>query len=138
MTIKKLFELLKDIAQSKPNVNYVGIGNVYDLNSKPDVEYGVVYLTYGSTSVYDYQINHTVTLFYIDRLTDNFDNRLEIQTNGVRELTNIINTLVNQEDIEISYPLTFTPFNQRFIDDCAGVFTTITFITDGENTCNYE
>lgn len=139
MRIKKLIELLSDTAQSQPNINYVGVGNVYDLNSKPDANYGVVYITQGNTSVYENEVHYTITLFYIDRMTDNYDNRLDIQSNGMAVLTNIIHKLVDIEDeIDVNYPLQFTPFNQRFIDDCAGVFTTITFITDGLTTCYYE
>lgn len=139
MTIRQLIEKIKEISLTKPNINYVGVGNVYDLNTTPDAEYSVVYITQGTSSVYETYTTHSLTLFYIDRLTDNFDNRLEIQSNGVKELTNIINTLVNVEDVEVSYPLTFTYFNQRFADDCAGVFTQIALSVDNDfGTCDYE
>lgn len=138
MTIKQLTEAIEKIAIKKPNINYVGVGNVYDLNEKPDVKYSVIYLTPSKTDIYENYISHSITIFYIDRLTDNLDNKLDIQSNGAREITNVINHLVNTEDIEVDYPISFTPFNQRFVDDCAGVFTTITFTVDGEGLCFFE
>lgn len=138
MGIKELINKLKDVASSQPNVNYVGVGNVYDLNSTPDVNYSTVYITYQSTNIDEVNKNHIVNLFYIDRLTDGFDNKLDIQNDGITTLTNIINTIVYTEDIEISYPLSFTPFNERFADECAGVFVTVTFIIDGDGSCYYS
>lgn len=139
MTLKKIIELLKTIALSKPNIRYVGDGNVYDLNTKPDVVYSTFYITQQGSDIYENQAYHKLSLFYIDRLTDSFDNKLQIQSDGQREITNIINTLMDMEDIEVNYPISFTSFNQRFCDECAGVFTTVTFITDLDTgTCGYE
>lgn len=139
MTLKKLIELLQTIALSKPNIRYADNGNVYDLNSKPDVEFCTFFVTQMGSEVYENQAYHKLALFYIDRLTDNFDNRLQVQSDGQREITNIINTLLDMEDVEVKYPLAFTSFNERFSDECAGVFTTVTFITDLETgICSYE
>ena len=138
MTIKQLTEAIEKIARKKPNINYVGVGNVYDLNTTPDVNYSVIYITPSKTDIYENYISHSVTIFFIDRLTDNLDNKLEIQSNGTREITNIINHLVNTEDVDVNYPLSFTPFNQRFVDDCCGVFTTVSFIVEGEGLCFFE
>lgn len=138
MMIKALVELLEKTAATKPNINYVGVGNVYDLNTKADAEYSVVWITPIKTTVTDNGVNHTVTLFYIDRLTDNLDNRLSIQSDGMKALMNIINTVKWSEDVEVNLPIEFTPFNQRFMDDCAGVFANVVFTTDGEGDCYFE
>ena len=139
MTLKNIIELLKTIALSKPTIRYVGDGNVFDLNSVPDFKYGVFYITQQGSDIYENQEYHKLTLFFIDRLTDEADNKLQIQSNGQREISNIVNTLMDMEDVYVNYPLSFTSFNQRFADDCAGVFSTITFITDREmGNCYYE
>lgn len=138
MTLQNILHKLREIAQAKPNINFVGDGNVYDLNQKSDAEYSVFWMTPQGTDVYENLINHKLTLFYIDRLTDDWDNQRQIQSDGIRAINNIINTLVNNEDVEVSYPLAFTPFNHRFADACAGVFVNVTIITDGENICDYE
>lgn len=138
MTIKKLIDVIKKIALKKPNINYVGVGNVYDLNNKPDVDYSLIYLTYQNSQVYENEVRHNIVMFYIDRLTDSFDNRLDIQTDGIKEITNIVNTVVNLEDVEVNLPIQFTPFNQRFAEDCCGVFATITFLVDGDGNCHFD
>lgn len=138
MTIKKLIDVITKTAKKKPNINYVGVGNVYDLNSKPDVDYSLIYLTYQNSQVNESEIRHNIVMFYIDRMTDDYDNRLDIQNNGILEITNIVNTIVNLEDVEVDLPMAFTPFNQRFAEDCAGVFTTITFIVDGDGNCHFD
>lgn len=138
MTIKKLIDVITKTAKKKPNINYVGVGNVYDLNTKPDVNYSLIYLTYQNSQVNENEIRHNIVMFYIDRMTDDYDNRLDIQNNGILEITNIVNTIVNLEDVEVDLPMAFTPFNQRFAEDCAGVFTTITFIVDGDGNCHFD
>lgn len=138
MTIKKLIDVITKTAKKKPNINYVGVGNVYDLNTKPDVNYSLIYLTYQNSQVNENEIRHNIVMFYIDRMTDDYDNRLDIQNNGILEITNIVNTIVNLEDVEVDMPMAFTPFNQRFAEDCAGVFTTITFIVDGDGNCHFD
>lgn len=138
MTLKQTIQLLKTIASSKPNIRYVAEGNVYELNQKPDVEYGVFYITQSQSEVYENYIKYKLSLFFIDRLTDGFDNRLQIQSDGIRVIKNILNTFEDMGDDEVEYPLSFTSFNERFCDECAGVFTTVSIITDGESGCVFD
>lgn len=137
MTLKEIIDTLIDVSLSKPNIRTARTGNVYELNSMPDVDYSCFYITQQGSEVYEHQIYHKLTLFYIDRLTDGFDNKLQIQSDGQRVITNIINTVIDM-DLEVNYPLSFTSFNERFSDDCCGVFTTVTFITDNEMGYCYE
>jgi hypothetical protein len=137
MTLKEIIDTLIDVSLSKPNIRTARTGNVYELNSMPDVDYSCFYITQQGSEVYENQIYHKLTLFYIDRLTDGFDNKLQIQSDGQRVITNIINTVIDM-DLEVNYPLSFTSFNERFSDDCCGVFTTVTFITDNEMGYCYE
>lgn len=138
MTLKETIELLKTIAQSQPNIRYVGEGNVYELNHKPDIEYGVFYITQSNTQIFDNYVQYNLNLFYVDRLTDDFDNRLQVQSDGIRVIKNILNIYEDMGDDEISYPLNFTSFNERFCDECAGVFTTVSIVTDGLSGCIFE
>ena len=45
MTLFEIINKLKDIAISKPNINYVGDGDVYTLNSLPNIDYSVFFIT---------------------------------------------------------------------------------------------
>ena len=139
MTLFELINKLKNIAISKPNINFVGDGDVYTLNSLPNIDYSVFFITQNDHSIYSDTITYSLNLFYIDRISDSEDNTLNIQSDGMLQLTNVINTLVFSEDVDVEGEITFTPFIQRFADQCAGVYCTVRFIVDNNlGTCNYE
>ena len=139
MTLFELINKLKDIAISKPNINFVGDGDVYTLNSLPNIDYSVFFITQNDHSIYQDTITYSLNLFYIDRISDSEDNVLNIQSDGMLQLTNVINTLVFSEDVDVDGEITFTPFIQRFADNCSGVYCTVRFIVDNNlGTCSYE
>lgn len=139
MTLFEIINKLKDIAISKPNINYVGDGDVYTLNSLPNIDYSVFFITQNDHSIYQDTITYNLNLFYIDRISDSEDNVLNIQSDGMLQLTNIINTLVFSEDVDVDGDITFVPFIQRFADNCAGVYCTVRFVVDNNlGTCNYD
>lgn len=130
MTLIELIDKLQNIAKNKPNIGYVGEGDIYSLNSLPNIDYGVFFITQDTHTLDENTAYYKLNLFYVDRLTDNESNRLTVQSNGIMAITNIINELVYSENVDIDYPLEFTPFYQRFADECTGVYCTITLITD--------
>ena len=139
MTLFELINKLKNIAISKPNVNYAGDGDVYVLNSLPDINYSVFFITQNDHSIYQDTLTYSLNLFYIDRISDSEDNVLNIQSDGMLQLTNIINTLVFTEDVDVDGEISFTPFIQRFADKCAGVYCTVRFIVENNlGSCNYD
>ena len=139
MTLYEIINKLKDIAISKPNINYAGDGDVYTLNSLPDINYSVFFVTQNDHSIYQDTITYNLNLFYIDRISDSEDNVLNIQSDGMLQLTNIINTLVFSEDVDVEGDITFVPFIQRFADNCSGVYCTVRFVCNNNlGTCSYE
>ncbi len=126
MTLTEIVKTLLDIAKNQPNINYVGEGDIYNLNSTPNVDYSVVYITQGTHNLDKDTVTYSFYLYYIDRLTGNNDNTLNIQSTGIRMLGNIIN-IFNEvvDEAEIVYDIQFQPFTHRFADDCAGVYATI-------------
>ena len=139
MTLFEIINKLKDIAISKPNINFVGDGDVYVLNSLPNIDYSVFFITQNDHSIYQDTITYSLNLFYIDRISDSEDNTLNIQSDGMLQLTNVINTLVFSEDVDVEGDITFTPFIQRFADQCSGVYCTVRFVVDNTlGSCNYD
>ena len=139
MTLFELINKLKDIAISKPNINYVGDGDVYTLNSLPNIDYSVFFITQNDHSIYQDTITYNLNLFYIDRISDSEDNTLNIQSDGMLQLTNIINTLVFSEDVDVDGDINFVPFIQRFADNCSGVYCSVRFIVDNNlGICSYD
>lgn len=139
MYLKEIINNILEIAKNKPNIRTAEQGNVYDLNSMPDVEYSAFWLTQGQHRLDEQEVTYNFTMFYIDRLTDDFSNKTDIQSDGIVELTNIINTIVNVMDCEVDYPLNFTVFNQRFAEECAGVFVNVNITVDNNmGNCYWE
>ena len=139
MTLFEIINKLKDIAISKPNINFVGDGDVYTLNSLPNIDYSVFFITQNDHSIYQDTITYSLNLFYIDRISDSEDNVLNIQSDGMLQLTNVINTLVFSEDVDVEGEINFVPFIQRFADNCAGVYCTVRFVVDNNlGSCSYE
>lgn len=139
MTLKQLIYNILEIAKEKPNIRTAQEGNIYDLNNMPDVEYNVFWLTQGQHRVGESTITYNFNMFYVNRLSDNLDNKIDIQSDGIVELVNIINSIVDELDVEVEYPLNFIPFNQRFLEDCSGVYTSVNIVVDNElGNCYWE
>ena len=141
MTYFELISRLLGSAAEELNINYCGYGDIYKLNSIPAIEYSVFYITPNTFNVEEDTITYSLNLYYIDRWDETDNNQLEIQSSGILALQNIINRFnTDYVNVEISYPLVFTPFYQRFKDICAGVFVRINVRVDniiGE-CVNYE
>lgn len=139
MTLLEIVNKLKNIAIKQPNINYVGDGDIYSLNTLPNIEYGVFFITQSNHIQNEYTTDYTLTLFFVDRVTADGSNKLAIQSNGITLLTNIINLFLMENDVEMDYGIQYTTFSQRFADECAGAFCNITITTDNEiGLCGYE
>lgn len=139
MTLIEIIEKIKNIAKKQVNVGYVGEGDIYELNSLPNIDYSVIYITQSNHSITPDLCEYTLNIFYVDRLFNDKSNRLAIHSHGISIINNIINNLELSEDVNVEYPVPFTTFNHRFTDECAGVFATIKITTDNElGLCVYE
>lgn len=138
MTLYKIVNDILDIAKRQHNINYVCEGDVYALNTKSNIDYGVFYITQSSHSISEDTVSYNLTLYYIDRLLNDGSNTLQVQSQGMLVLNNIINEYSQTADVEIQYDINFTTFTHRFTDNCAGVFCNVKIITNNElGICNY-
>lgn len=140
MTLIDIVNEFLDIAKKQPNINYVGEGDIYDLNKLPNIDYGVFYITQTNHTQSEQMINYNLTLFYVDRIVKDGSNKLAIQSNGIITIGNIINLFsLKNPDVEIDYDIEYTTFLHRFSDECSGVFATVRIITDNNvGICGYE
>lgn len=139
MTLFELIHTIKDIALQQPNVRSFVEGNIYEsLNANPSVEYDCVIATQGTHSTSGEFNNFNLNLFYVSRLVSDLeDNRLQIQSIGIEVLNNILKVLEDFYDIEYNN-LTFNTFTERFSDETAGVYCTVTLITEKEIYCGED
>lgn len=140
MTLYEIVNEFLDIARKQPNIGYVNCGDIYSINSIPNLDYSVFFVTQTNHTVNEDTIEYNLTLFYVDRLLPDGSNTLQIQSQSMLVLNNIIN-IFNQlnPDVSIEGGINFTTFTHRFTDDCGGSFCNVTITTDNEiGTCGYE
>lgn len=115
----------------EPNIGYAGSKDIFELNSRPDIDYTVFYITPNSFTIEEDTIRYSLNLYYVDRWDETDNNQLLIHSAGIVALNNIINRFNNRfPDTAISYPLNCQPFYQRFKDMCSGVYVTASFELD--------
>lgn len=127
MTLLEVTRLIEKMAAEQPAVNMVVRDDIYLLNDLPDVKYGVFAWTQG---VHTCQLNNNgasvdklnFTLFYVDRLTDGRGNATEVQSVGYDILGNVLRQMTEYVDVD---EWTVTTFTQRFKDECAGVYASV-------------
>ena len=126
MTLKEAIKIIEMVASQQPSVNMIVENDVFRLNAKPDARYGVFAWLQGqhSASVDSNILSLQFTFFYVDRLTGDKGNQTEVQSVGIQTLDNILRRLDDLGMWVSRY--TFQTFNQRFVDECAGVFTNVT------------
>lgn len=136
MTLSDTISAIEHVAYKQPAVNMIVRNDIFRLNAAKAPRYGA----FGwlqrehSASIDSSFLQFSFTFFYVDRLTPSRGNETEVQSVGVETLDNIIRTL-DEMGVIPSNVWTFTTFNQRFADECAGVFTNVTFMVPVDSLC---
>lgn len=138
MTLLETIHLIEVIAANQPAVNMIVQNDIFRLNAKPDARYGAFGWTQGqhSASIDGNFMTFQFTFFYIDRLTADKSNQIEVQSVGIQTLDNILRALNDRGVYVDGY--TFQPFNQRFMDECAGVFCTVSLDVPARSLCRED
>ena len=136
MTLLELIKAMEVVASHQPSIKMVVENDIFRLNAKADARYGVFAFVQGqhSASVDSNLVTYAFTLFYVDRLKDDKSNQIEIQSVGIQTLDNIIRTM-DEMGIYSETSYSFQVFNQRFVDECAGVFCNVSFSVPVDSVC---
>ena len=130
----QLINLFEKVAQQQPSINMIVQQDVFRMNSAPSLKYGVFAWTQGQHSgSINGMSTFSFTLFYVDRLKEDQSNQIEIQSVGCETLSNILRML-DEHDVEVGN-YTMQTFNQRFTDECAGVFCNVTLSVLPTTSC---
>lgn len=137
MTLYDVIRTMERIASAQPTIKMIVENDVYKLDNEPSAEYGVFAFrqTEHTTSVDSGIIYYGFELFYIDRLTNDMSNQIEIQSVGVQTLDNIVRGLA---DTLIVSDYRFEPFYQKFADECSGTICTLTIGAEVGTLCAIE
>lgn len=137
MRLIELVTIMKDAAMRQPAVRTVIDNDVLRINALPAVRYGVFAWQQGEhrRSAGGDFVRYAFTVFYIDRLTENRSNEVEVQSTGIEVLENIIRTVEDAVAGGARQTVSFVTFNQRFEDECAGAYARIDFTVKADGTC---
>ena len=137
MTLLETIRTIENVASQQPAVNMIVRNDIFRLNAVPDARYGVFGWLQNShrASTSDNRITYSFTFFYVDRLTENAGNQMEIQSVGIQTLDNIIRAM-DEIGIYTETSYSFQVFNQRFTDECAGVFCNVNLSVPVGSVCS--
>lgn len=135
MNLLQTLRAIEKTAALQPNVGTVVRNDVFRLNASPVVRYGVFAWLQNehSTNAETGIITYNFTFFYVDRLTEDKGNEVQIQSVGIETLENILQSLADRGIYPDTY--SFRTFNQRFADECAGVFCNVSLQTSKDGLC---
>ena len=136
MTLSELIKTIEAVASNQPSIKMVVENDVFRLNSRADARYGVFAFVQQqhTTSIESNVITYAFTLFYVDRLKNDRSNQIEIQSVGIQTLDNIIRAM-DEIGIYTETSYSFQVFNQRFTDECAGVFCNVNLSVPVASLC---
>lgn len=137
MTLYTLINKLLKIALKQPNIGYVSEGDIYKLNSLPNIDYGVFFITQSQHTVNENTKIFNLTLYFVDRVFEDDSNVLSVQSMGIEVLSNIINIFnYENDDVNIEYGINFNTFIHKFTDKCSGVYANIAIeVENNVNLC---
>lgn len=134
MTLAQLITIIEGAARQQPSVQMIVQNDVFRINQAPSLKYGVFAWTQGQHSgSINGMPSYSFTFFYVDRLKEDQSNQIEIQSVGCETLANILRTL-DEYEIEVAN-YTMQTFNQRFTDECAGVFCNVSLSVQPVSGC---
>lgn len=139
MTLLQVIRTIEQVVADQPAIRTIVRNDVYRLNACPSVNYGVfAWLQNQHSSVLIEGLRHySFTFFYVDRLTADKANELEIQSVGMEVLENILRVLY-EKGVFCTGEATFRAFTERFHDECAGVFCNVRLEVAKDTICEDE
>lgn len=134
MTLLEFIKILEGVASRQPAVKMIVQDSVFRLNDNPSDKYGAFVWTQGQHSEGLDSDFRTLrfSLFYVDRLLNDKSNQAEVQSTGVEVLSNVIRTLADEFGVN---EWSIDTFTQRFTDECAGAWATVSFLVPINGTC---
>lgn len=136
MTLLDVIRAIERAALSQPAVGMVCRHDVYRLNALPGPRYAAFAWLQGdhSADISAGLARYSFTLFYVDRLIHDGGNLAEVQSAGVEVLRSVLAEL-DGSGVYVSGSAAFTPFREKFMDICGGVFCRVTFEVPAGGTC---
>jgi len=124
----ELNNLIKSICNAHPLINDYFI-NKYRVVESDNINYPLLACTVNYITSAENTLTFNVNMLYADRLTDQRDNEITVQSIGVSSLIEVVNALKELAPVAVDDSYNITPFTEQFADNCAGVFATLNIET---------
>ena len=139
MTLQDTINTIVSIAKTQPNIRTVILDDIYRLDAMPNAKYCVFGVTQNTHRWADNMLQISLNLYYIDRLTTDSHNELQIQSTGIEVLQNIISAFVEKCNLSVYNSIVeFHTFIQKFSDLTAGAYATLSFEIPTASTDCFE
>jgi len=137
MNYTEITNELRKAASKVHNINSFNDDDIYTDWNRPNIRFSALNVYLQSASRTDNTIQYTIMVYYGDRLTVNMDNRNSIFDDGINAILTVLENLPDELTYEV--PVVFTPFEQQFADQLAGVYCQVVFETEYEiGKCGLE
>lgn len=138
MNIVQLNQYIEKIARCIQIVHSYSSQSPYEYwNAKGDIQYGSVCFCIKKSRMRSNTITYDAVLYYGDRVVDTPSNKEQIWSDANNVIQNIVGTINMQSDgeVTVSYPYDITNFEQKFADNLAGAYATLSIDTKGIGEC---
>lgn len=140
MTLERVLYAIAELGIKQKVIQYTMAGSdIYNINGRTIKDYPLLFITpTGTQEVKNNTTIYTLTLYYLDRLLDDFSNDVGIMSTAMEQLKNIIrgiDELPEVVDVEDEYEITNFVETEAFDDKLSGAYATIRVECKNETTC---
>lgn len=135
MNYYNFIKTIKTVTSNNSLVNEFGEGDIYEHLNSGEHKYPCVFLTVQTVVPNNDMLTINGTLFYVDRMLTNAVNKNEIISNGITILSQIFQKLL-EDTVVMDRVSSFTPFDEKFADICAGVFASFSATIPNDIICS--
>ena len=138
MNIVQLNQYIEKIARCIQIVHSYSSQSPYEYwNAKGDVQYGSVCFCIKKSRMRSNTITYDAVLYYGDRVVDTPSNKEQIWSDANNVIQNMVGVINMQSsgEVSVSYPYDITNFEQKFADNLAGAYATLSIETRGIGEC---
>ena len=136
MTLFETIRTIYQVASKEPNINTLVLsGNVFDLNTNnTTVKYSAFCCEQMPHEHIENYMRYGFRFYFVDRLTEDSKNKIEVQSKGIQTLENILDKIRNLEIFDVYQDYTYTTFTNKFEAWCAGAYVEL-YILAPDNYC---
>lgn len=135
MNYYNFIKTIKTVTSNNSLVNEFGEGDIYEHLNSGEHKYPCVFLTVQTVVPNNDMLTINGTLFYVDRMLTNNVNKNEIISNGITILSQIFQKLL-EDTVVMDRVSSYTPFDEKFADICAGVFASFSATIPNDIICS--